>query len=62
MWRAHSIGLRRFYSVAIVLVTSVGFFTFVLSEDTKRLFAWTINPPLTAAFLGANYFAAFFLA
>jgi hypothetical protein len=60
--RQHTVGLRRFYYVAILLVTSVGFFTFVLSSDTERLFAWTINPPLTAAFLGANYFAAFFLA
>ena len=55
-------GLRRFYYVAVVLVTSVGIFTFVLSESTARLFAWPIAPPLTAAFLGANYWAAFFLA
>jgi hypothetical protein len=48
--------------VAILLVTSVGFFLFVLSEHTERLFAWPIQPPLTAAFLGANYWAAFFLA
>jgi hypothetical protein len=34
----------------------------VLSESTERWFAWTIDPPLTAAFLGANYWAAFFLA
>ena len=61
-WRAHNRGLRRFYYLAIVLVTTVGFFTYVLSESTERLFAWTINPPLTAAFLGANYFAAAFLA
>jgi len=27
-------GLRRFYYVAVVLVTSVGVFTFVLSEST----------------------------
>jgi hypothetical protein len=40
----------------------VGAFTFVLSESTDTLFAWTIKPPLTAAFLGANYWAAFFLA
>jgi hypothetical protein len=60
--RPHSVGLRRFYYVAVVLVTSVGFFLFVLSEKTDSLFAWTINPPLTAAFLGANYWAAFFLA
>lgn len=55
-------GLRRFYWVAVVLVTSVGVFTFVLSESTARLFAWAIAPPLTAAFLGANYWSAFFLA
>jgi hypothetical protein len=60
--RPHVDGLRRFYYVAILLVTSVGVFTFILSTETERLFAWTINPPLTAAFLGANYFAAFFLA
>jgi hypothetical protein len=60
--RRHFPGLRRFYYVAIVLVTSVGVFTFVLSESTHRLFAWPINPPLTPAFLGANYWAAFFLA
>ena len=61
-WRKQSVGLRRFYWVAVALVTSVGVFTFVLSDDTARLFAWPINPPLTAAFLGANYWAAFFLA
>jgi hypothetical protein len=55
-------GLRRFYYVAVVLVTSVGVFTFLLSESTAQLFAWPIEPPLTAAFLGANYWAAFFLA
>lgn len=60
--RPHLDALRRFYYLAILLVTSVGVFTFILSTETERLFAWTINPPLTAAFLGANYFAAFFLA
>lgn len=60
--RPHIDALRRFYYLAILLVTSVGVFTFILATETERLFAWTINPPLTAAFLGANYFAAFFLA
>jgi hypothetical protein len=60
--RAHIPGLRRFYCVAVVLVTSVGVFTFLLSTRTAQLFAWPIEPPLTAAFLGANYWAAFFLA
>ncbi|MGY1740793.1 MULTISPECIES: hypothetical protein [unclassified Blastococcus] len=30
---------------------------FVLAEQTDRTFAWTIQPPLTAAFLGAGYAA-----
>jgi hypothetical protein len=55
-------GLRAFYALAVLLVLSVGVFLFALSTDTDRLFAWTIKPPLTAAFLGANYWAAFFLA
>jgi hypothetical protein len=42
-----------------VLVSSVGVFTFVLSGSTERLFAWPIEPPLTAAFLGANYWVRF---
>jgi hypothetical protein len=28
---------------------------FVLAEHTDKYFAWTIRPPLTAAFLGAGY-------
>jgi hypothetical protein len=34
---------------------------FVLSENTEITFAWTIQPPLTAAFLGAGYGAGFVL-
>jgi hypothetical protein len=30
---------------------------YVLAEQTDRTFAWTIQPPLTAAFLGAGYAA-----
>jgi hypothetical protein len=30
---------------------------FVLAGETQRYFAWTINPPATAAFLGAAYAA-----
>ncbi|MGY1771354.1 hypothetical protein [Blastococcus sp. SYSU D00813] len=30
---------------------------FVLAEQTDETFAWTIQPPLTAAFLGAGYAA-----
>src|ERR687885_838534 len=34
---------------------------FVRPETTDRFFAWTINPPLTAAFFGAAYLAGFTL-
>ena len=34
---------------------------YVLAEHTQDYFAWTIQPPLTAAFLGAGYAAGFVL-
>jgi hypothetical protein len=34
---------------------------FVLAENTDKTFAWTIQPPLTAAFIGAGYAAGFVL-
>ena len=34
---------------------------YVLAEQTQDYFAWTIQPPLTAAFLGAGYAAGFVL-
>ena len=34
---------------------------YVLAERTADVFAWTIQPPLTAAFLGAGYAAGFVL-
>lgn len=42
------------------LVALAGLQLFVLSGVTDRYFAWTINPPLTAAFLGASYWASVF--
>jgi hypothetical protein len=44
-----------------VLVLALSFFLFLFPGRTDVLFAWTINPPLTAAFLGANYLASAFL-
>lgn len=35
---------------------------FLLSTSTDRFFAWTILPPLTAAFLGASYWSSAFMA
>lgn len=53
--------MRRLLLVASILVFIAGFQLFVLTEQTARFFAWTINPPLTAAFLGAGYWASFLL-
>jgi hypothetical protein len=51
-------GLRRMLFVASWLVFLAGIQTFVLTEQTDRYFAWTAAPPLTAAFLGAAYWAS----
>jgi membrane protein CcdC involved in cytochrome C biogenesis len=53
--------LRRLLQVFALLAFMAGVLLFVLSEDTDRFFSWTIEPPLTAAFLGASYWAAFVL-
>ena len=43
------------------LAAAAGFLLFPLAEETDRFFSWTIEPPLTAAFMGAAYWAAFVL-
>jgi hypothetical protein len=53
--------IRRFYAVAAVLAAIAGFLLFPLAAETERFFSWTIEPPITAAFLGAAYWAAFVL-
>jgi len=52
-------GIRIILYVASFLVLSVGLSLYFLSEKTDMYFSWTINPPLTAAFLGAGYLASF---
>lgn len=48
--------------VVFVALTALGTNQlYVLGEHTDRWFAWTIRPPLTAAFLGAGYGAGFLL-
>ena len=51
-------GMRRMLMAAGVLVALAGIQLFVFSERTDRFFAWTIEPPLTASFLGASYWAS----
>lgn len=54
--------MRAVFAVGSVLVTAAGVQLFVLTDHTDRLFAWTIAPGLSAAFLGAFYFTALVLA
>jgi hypothetical protein len=53
-----SAGLRWFFRVSAALAAIAGILLFIGAADTDRFFSWTIEPPLTAAFLGAAYWAA----
>jgi hypothetical protein len=54
-----SMGRLLYVNSALVLV--IGIPLSLLSEQTDTHFAWTIHPPLTAAVLGAGYWASFVL-
>lgn len=49
--------MRVLLTGAAALVILAGIPLFFFSEQTERYFAWTIQPPLTAAFLGAGYWS-----
>lgn len=51
-------GMQRMLHIAAGLVFIVGIQLFVFSTATERFFAWTLNPPLTAAFMGAAYWSS----
>ena len=51
-------GMRSLLVVAGVLVFLAGVQLFVFPLRTDRYFAWTINPPLTAVFLGGAYLSS----
>lgn len=51
-------GMRAMLFIASFLVFSIGIPLTLLTERTDRYFAWTVNPPLTAAFLGGAYWAS----
>ena len=53
--------LRAVLWLFAALAVVAGFLLFPLAEETARFFSWTIQPPLTAAFMGAAYWAAFVL-
>src|SRR5213594_127357 len=50
--------MRWLLYAASALVFLAGLQLTVFTEQTATYFAWTISPPLTAAFLGASYWAA----
>src|SRR5207249_3583692 len=54
----HRHGPRPVRGAASSLVFLAGLQLSLLTEQTDTYFAWTIAPPLTAAFLGAAYWAA----
>lgn len=50
--------MRRLLVVATVLVFLAGTSLYLAPTQTQTWFAWTVNPPLTASFLGAAYWAS----
>ena len=55
-------GMRWLLWTVVVLALLAGIELFVLTDHTDRFFAWTISPPVTAAFLGATYWSASLMA
>ena len=51
-------GMRSILIAASILVLGVGFPLFLFPKNTDVDFAWTINPPIMAAALGASYLAS----
>jgi len=56
--KATTPAMRWMLYVAGCFVLIAGFQLFVLTERTEDYFAWTIDPALTAAFLGAGYWSS----
>ena len=54
-------GMRILLGAFAVLTALATIALYVLAETTDETFAWTIEPPLTAAFIGAGYAAGFVL-
>jgi len=54
-------GMRTLLTAFAVLTALATGALYVLADNTANTFAWTIEPPLTAAFIGAGYAAGFVL-
>jgi hypothetical protein len=55
-----SLRIMLYFSSSMVMLAGILLTLFPM--DTETWFAWTINSPLSAALLGANYWGGFFLA
>lgn len=53
--------MRFIFGLAAILVCIAGVQLYVLAASTETFFAWTITPPITAAFFGAEFFASMVL-
>jgi hypothetical protein len=51
-------GLLLVFGLLTILAVGV---LYILAESTDRYFAWTVSPPITAAFLGGGFGAGFVL-
>jgi len=61
--RQELLSLSRVFLVIFALLgMAVGVDLFFLSGQTETYFAWTINPPLSAAVLGAGYLSSILIA
>jgi hypothetical protein len=61
MIKPTSNGMKWLLRIAGFLVLLAGFQLFILTEYTDLYFAWTIQPFVTAAFLGGGYFSSFLM-
>src|SRR5215218_8883927 len=60
-YRTLHAGMRTLLGAFAVLTALATVALFVLADNTANTFAWTIDPPLTAALIGAGYAAGFVL-
>jgi hypothetical protein len=60
--RATTRGMRMMLWLGVLLTFLAGIQLYFFPEDTDHFFAWTIDPPMTASFLGAFYWTSVVLA
>jgi len=60
-WRGVHPGWRPVFAAFLVLTLLATIVLYVLSRDTADLFAWTVVPAISAAFLGGGYASGFVL-